>query len=253
MADTHFTPNPERIQPEFAPTQRTKTHEDLVARFWAKVGPPDENGCRPWLAAKTRGYGVLHVDGKMVKAHAFAWRITYHGPTMPGHEVFRHLCDRPDCVEPSHVVPGTHAENIAERDERGRGRWATGPRPAARKPKPDGFGATRQGEKNPSAKLTADDVQAIRKARAEGRTLESIGRYFGVTATTVSRVCSQKQHGGWASLDGTPNVRKRISAETVAAVRQRIAQGARQHEVAAEFGLSQQHVGRIASGQSWGK
>ena len=246
MADTHFTPS-----------TQTKSYEELVARFWAKVGPPDENGCRPWLGGKCRGYGHFSVkteDGfRTVKAHAFAWKLTYHGPLLPGREVFRHLCDRPDCVEASHIVPGTHAENIAERDTRGRGRWATGPRPAARKPKPDGFGATRQGEKNPSAKLTADDVQAIRKARAEGRTLESIGRYFGVTATTVSRVCSQKQHGGWASLDGTPNVRKRISAETVAAVRQRIAQGARQHEVAAEFGLSQQHVGRIASGQSWGK
>ena len=68
MADTQFTP-----------TQRTNSRDEMVARFWAKVGPPDENGCRPWLAAKTRGYGVLRVGGKMVKAHAFAWRLTYHG------------------------------------------------------------------------------------------------------------------------------------------------------------------------------
>lgn len=114
----------------------------LAERFWAQVGPPNEHGCRMWQGAcsKLNGYGRFKVaDGHQVSAHSYAWRLTNHGPIKPG-TVFMHLCDahypigsreyRP-CCEPSHIRPGTHAENM--RDAADKGRSAHGDRAATTK------------------------------------------------------------------------------------------------------------------------
>lgn len=106
-------------------------------RFWAQVGPPDANGCRHWQGARHHGtnYGVFKAaTGYQVQAHAFAWRLTYQGPTRFG-EVFCHRCDvhypagsllyRP-CCEPSHIFHGTQRDNIA--DAVAKGRMARGDR-----------------------------------------------------------------------------------------------------------------------------
>jgi len=185
MADTQFTP-----------TQRTKSYADLVARFWAKVGPPDENGCRPWLGISRHedGYGRFNVTKwRAVHAHAFAWRVTYHGPTRPGGEVFRHSCDNPWCCEPSHSYPGTPADNMADRDTRGR--TARGDRSGLRV-HPE---RAARGERNASAKLTAEQVLAIRAAHG---TQIAIAKQFGVSQPTVSRIRLRAKKG-WDWLDGS--------------------------------------------------
>lgn len=106
------------------------TPEERIRRFWARVGPPDAHGCRKWTGATTLGYGNAWDGERGVQAHAFAWRLTYHGPTKPGAEIFRHSCDHPWCCEPAHAYPGTHAENIADRDAKGR--QASGDRAGSR-------------------------------------------------------------------------------------------------------------------------
>jgi len=189
MADTELT--------AFQPTQRTKSYADLVARFWSKVGPPDENGCRPWLAGKNGmtagGYGYFALShNRLTRAHAFAWVLTY-GPATPG-AVFRHSCDHPWCCEPTHVTPGTQAENIAERDTRGR--TAKGDRSGLRV-HPE---RAARGERNGSATLTTEKVIAIRKALASGASQRSIANDFNVVQPTVSRI-KRRAKGGWGWLD----------------------------------------------------
>ena len=52
-----------------------------------------------------------------------ASRVAYwivHGDPLPP-EV-RHTCDRPICVNPDHLVPGTHADNMRDMRDRGRSR-----------------------------------------------------------------------------------------------------------------------------------
>ena len=106
-------------------------------RFWRLVGPASENGCRLWLGTiipsrppsagrpgTYGGYGVLKIGQRQVRAHVMAWRLAYHGPVHPDRAVFRHSCDNPPCVEPSHIYPGTHAENTADRTARRRYRGA---------------------------------------------------------------------------------------------------------------------------------
>lgn len=87
-------------------------------RFWSKV---DFGGvCWEWTAAKTNGYGRFGVDGKVVLAHRWAWEHLI-GPIPRGLEL-DHLCRNPPCVNPDHMQPVTHTENV----QRGAGGWNTG-------------------------------------------------------------------------------------------------------------------------------
>lgn len=84
-------------------------------RFWNKVSIGD--GCWEWQAARSaKGYGVFQakIDGRFgaFRAH----RYILGNPE----GVVMHLCDNPPCVRPNHLKVGTHAENIKDRDAKGR-------------------------------------------------------------------------------------------------------------------------------------
>lgn len=68
-------------------------------------------GCWLWLGSCDRhGYGRLTVDRKPRLAHRLSYEI-FIGPVPVGLEL-DHECDRRECVNPKHVVPKTHRENM---------------------------------------------------------------------------------------------------------------------------------------------
>jgi hypothetical protein len=83
-----------------------------VERFLSKVdlsGGPD--ACWRWVAALDRhGYGAFRFRGKTARAHRAAYEIV-EGPIPDGLEL-DHLCRTPACVNPAHLEPVTHAENV---------------------------------------------------------------------------------------------------------------------------------------------
>lgn len=101
-----------------------------IDRFQSKVRP-DPTGCLMWTAGVDKdGYGrfsLTTTPGRYVevKAHRFAYELA-HGP-IPAGLVLDHLCRIPGCVNPDHLEPVTHAENIA----RGIGPSATNSQKAA--------------------------------------------------------------------------------------------------------------------------
>lgn len=92
----------------------------LLYRSEVDTASPLLNGkhCRMWLrATNADGRGRMW-DGKRLQ---YAPRLSYEafvGPIPRGKDVL-HECDRPGCIEPTHLKPGTQADNY--RDWRLRG------------------------------------------------------------------------------------------------------------------------------------
>ena len=78
------------------------------------------NGCLEWTRGTDEGgYGRIRVDGKNVATHRLAWGLAHPGEPLP--PVMRHLvCDNPPCCDVAHLQPGTQADNVADRDTKGR-------------------------------------------------------------------------------------------------------------------------------------
>ncbi len=67
--------------------------------------------CALWtLSLGSTGYGQMNFQRTTRKAHRVAYECMV-GPIPPG-LVIDHLCRNPRCVNPEHLEPVTHAENI---------------------------------------------------------------------------------------------------------------------------------------------
>ena len=76
-----------------------------VANFWMKVKKTDY--CWEWIGSKNKdGYGTLHD----ARAHQISYEMFY-GKLPDGLEIM-HTCNNPSCVNPGHLVAGTHQENM---------------------------------------------------------------------------------------------------------------------------------------------
>lgn len=84
---------------------------EVLARFVSKL-KVGKNDCLEWMGPplKSGGYGNFRVNGKAKKAHRFLWEFI-HGPVQKGLEL-DHLCRNPICVNPLHLEPVTHKENM---------------------------------------------------------------------------------------------------------------------------------------------
>lgn len=96
---------------------RSTKRRPFAERFWEKVEKVND-GCWLWLAARNKhGYGVIGLDRskRTTLAHRASYELTKG--SIPDGLSLDHLCRNPGCVNPSHLEPVTHAENMA------RGQW----------------------------------------------------------------------------------------------------------------------------------
>lgn len=134
-----------------------KGHNARVKHPRARQGPDyivdPETGCWNWQHAKTAlGYGqVTRPGGRgMVCAHRMVYERD-RGPVPAGLEL-DHLCRNPSCVNPAHLEPVTHLENV----HRGR-----------------------------ATKLSREDVVAIRASTLPN---PALGERYGVRGDTISKI-----------------------------------------------------------------
>lgn len=83
----------------------------LLDRFWAKVEKLGPDDCWEWKAARfLSGYGRFKAGGRDTVAHLWCYELTV-GKVPAGLEL-DHLCRNRSCVNPSHLEPVTHRENM---------------------------------------------------------------------------------------------------------------------------------------------
>lgn len=139
----------------------------LEERFKAKVQIDHETGCHNWKGARNRkGYGMIAVGkGRSAVSHRISYQL-YKGE-IPQDFVVMHTCDNPGCVNPEHLKVGTHADNVADRQSKGRGT---------------------RGETHSKAKLTEIQVLVIKEAYTSGHKQVDIANYFGVKHYNINQI-----------------------------------------------------------------
>jgi len=138
--------------------------------------PLPTTSCEPWpLYVDKSGYGKVNRKGWPAPKLAHRWTYEQvHGP-IPLGMVVMHLCDNRSCVRLDHLQLGTQGDNLRMAYERGMPARGAALDPAA-------GGRASRGEKNNNAKLTEDDVRAIRLS-SDG--CVTLARRYGVTKATI--------------------------------------------------------------------
>jgi HNH endonuclease len=157
--------------------------EEAVVRFRCRVRPSE--GCWEWTGWKdAEGYGVICIGGRNWRAHRVA--LILSGVDLPPGSVGCHRCDNPGCCNPAHLFVGTVGENNADRSIKGRS--ATGDHAGLRR-HPE---RAARGERNGRAKLTAEQVDDIRKRVTIGATYRGLAREFRVTHRLIRLIVERK-------------------------------------------------------------
>lgn len=128
------------------------------------------DGCWYWKnKPDANGYSVIKLNGRSIKAHRLAlMAVTGEWPEL----LACHSCGNRSCVNPSHLYWGTAADNKNDSIMSG----------SAKLPPP------MPGDRCHSAKLTWQDVDAIKKIKSTGVSNASIGRRYGVAGQTIGDI-----------------------------------------------------------------
>jgi transposase len=210
---------------------------NTLGDFLTFVDVSGSDGCWIWKGAKTpRGYGQARYFGKTWKAHRLSY--LFHVGDIPEGMSVCHRCDNPTCVNPSHLFLGTHDDNM--QDMRAKGRNVAQP-----------------GTKNGRAKLTRNDVIAIREMAATGTRTGTIARQFGVSGQTVFGIVTGREwkHVGGPRtklvLAGSKAGSAKLTEEQVIEIRRLAAEGASHGEISKKFPVGRSTITRIVNRQMW--
>ncbi len=199
----------------------------------------EPDGCWEWRAHRNSdGYGVARRGGRLTGVHRISWEL-HRGQIPRGAQVL-HSCDNPPCVNPAHLFLGTHVDNMADRQRKGR---------------------TPRGSTRAQAKITEADIEAA-FAMAFVDNLEplDIAKRLGLkSGGAVCHILDAKlwQHVSVACLfamrmAGLERPRRdKLNAEKVREIRRLRAAGEKMPAIAMAVGSSAGAVSAVLSGVTW--
>lgn len=166
--------------PQYTPIPQLNQAD--IARFWSKVdtsaGP---DGCWPWRGKpNAKGYGRFGLNRAVYIAHRVAFALVVASP--PSDRAVCHTCDNPACCNPAHHFLGTTATNNRDMWTKGRGRI---PHQHSRTTFSAEFFAVHG---HPRAKLTWEQVRAIRALPQRYGVLSQLARQFGVSVPVIDAI-----------------------------------------------------------------
>lgn len=167
---------------------RNKRHGDPLGGAPNTFGAPAEffdtvvlkhqgDDCLTWpFSGNGVGYGKVFYNGHRVYAHRLACELVNGPAPSPKHQA-AHSCGNGNkgCVNPRHLAWKTHQENMDDKYL---------------------HGTVAQGERNGHAKLTANDVRAIRARKGKSFQHE-IAADYGVSRIVIQNILSGKR---WSSV-----------------------------------------------------
>lgn len=144
----------QRSKPKCSPRQALTVLGKLIKK--------KTDNCIIWPLGKTStGYGAINFNGMASQTNIVAWTIANNRAVPEGLHV-RHTCDTRLCINPRHLIIGTHQDNMNDMAERKR---------------------NTRGEDRHNAKLTEDQVKVIREDRDSK--LRQMATKFGVAISTI--------------------------------------------------------------------
>ena len=159
------------MKPDYSARKHGLPTMPLEERLMANMRINPISDCWEWTGCKRNGYGRTiigsRVDGtrKSASAHRLAYEL-WVGEIPTGFEVC-HKCDNPSCINPKHLFLGTRADNIADRERKGRN-------------------VVKVGEEQPRSKLTKKTVKDARWERAyKGTSFQKLADRYGVSKKTM--------------------------------------------------------------------
>ena len=148
-------------------------------RFWDKVCASGVDACWEWRGSRTKkGYGRVATPIGSRSAHRVAAFISGVLVDLKSQNHVLHRCDNPPCCNPSHLFLGSNADNVADRVAKGR----SGLAPC-------------HGESNGMAKLSLEEVYAIRRLANINLSQSEISKAYGLRQPAISRIVSGKRWG----------------------------------------------------------
>jgi len=143
------------------------------------------NGCHICIShSQARGgYPRLKRGGKYLRMSRYAWSLANEKPVPEGMMIL-HSCDNPNCINPDHLNPGTHQENMADRAAKGH---------------------TAHGSRHGKAKLTDDQVYYIRFHSKES--VPELAKKYHVDETTIRKIKNGKTYPD-VTIDSCPDLKK---------------------------------------------
>lgn len=136
----------------------------FLGQFFRHVEVKRLRECWPWNDTDREHYGQFKFRGQQEAAHRVMWKII-HGDVSQDRFIC-HRCDYKPCVNPLHLFCGTADDNTQDMINKGRDRF--------------------RGEQNGRAKLTREQVEAIKIEYAQGGiSQKNLGRKYRVSEAAV--------------------------------------------------------------------
>ena len=176
-------------------------------------------------------------------AHRVAW-IQAKGEIPEGMCVC-HKCDNPPCINVEHLFLGTNADNVRDREEKGRGNC----------------GCSR-GELNPYSKLEDKDISKIHELLYARVSQREIAQIYGVSQKAISNI---KQGKAWSHIQspypsqtsraginrGKLQPNAKLKDVDIPTIHELIYLGYKLTDIAKMYAVSKQTIFKIKQGKIW--